>query len=212
MLGAAAGLVLARGGQVRAAAPTAVAKPPIPFESVGPFREDADNVFGFFLFTCPFCREHMGNIQAWGETLPTPLRFASIPIPQEASGLQGARAYYAVRRAAPERLGDFERTLYAALHDAHAPADDEKTYLAAARTAGIDAAALKTWWQSKDVRRDVLVAKLRFERYAIEYTPSLALGGRYVLNPELTHGNYGVMLNLANGIISQMLPQFAKRP
>lgn len=187
-------------------------KPPLPFQPVGPFAEEADAVFGFFLFTCPFCRKHMPQIQAWGGTLPSPLRFGSSPIPQEPAGLQGARAFYAVRRAAPGKLDDFENTVYASIQDAQANPTDPKTYLAAARTVGIDMNALQTWWNHKQVQREVFMAKLRYERYAIEHTPSISVGGRFVLYADLTNGDYAVMLNLANGIISQMLPQFTRKP
>ena len=112
-----------------------------------------------------------------------------------------------MRRAAPTKLREFERVVYAALHDARAPEEDEKTYLSAARAAGIDSATLRPWWVHNDVQRDVFYAKVRYERYAIDRTPSLAVGGRYVLYADLVNGDYAMLINLANGVISQMLPQ-----
>lgn len=213
LLGAAVGwwatgvLPVRAAGTAAGAAAGADVKPRLPFIPVGPFADDSNTAFAFFLFTCPFCREHMAAIASWGQTLPAPLRFGSSPIPEGQAGLEGARAFYAVRRAAPTKLADYEYAVYAALHDARENPDDEQTYFKAATGIGIPATTLTKWWRHDEVKRDVVLAKVRLDRYAIDQTPAIAIGGRYVLYADLVNGDYPMMIKLANGIISQMLPR-----
>ncbi len=213
---ATAGLVLPAFGQIAtlpgmSAMPPAAAKPTLPFTAVGPFKEDELQVYAFFAFSCPFCRQHMANIAAWGATLPKPLRFEAVPICIDETGTQAARAYFAVRRAQPDRLATFEQAVYTQLQDAGAVGGSPSTYLAAAKDAHIDRTALDRWRRDGIVAREIVQARMRYERYRVEVTPSLAIGGQFVTEAGRTNGDYVMLLQLANGIISQMLPIFQGR-
>lgn len=190
-------------------APAAAPKPSLPFTAVGPFKEDEHKVFAFFLFSCPFCRQHMPTFEAWGATLPAPLRFEAVPIPYEQADLQGARAFFAVRRAAPEKLAAFTQAAYVLVQDSGAAAGTQEPYLAAAKEAGIDRARLDRWWNDKVIAQEIVQARRRTDRYRVAVTPTLAIGGQFVTEAGRTNGDYTTLITLANGIISQMLPLFS---
>lgn len=50
-----------------------------------------------------------------------------------------------------------------------------------------------------------MVAATRVARYKITNTPSMVMGGRYVINPEIVNGRQDMFLQLASGTASMVL-------
>ncbi|MDK9702570.1 MAG: thiol:disulfide interchange protein DsbA/DsbL [Sulfuritalea sp.] len=206
-------LAAAMAGTVVAAPPmgaTPVAATP-GTEEVTPFRtlkttikEDADTVRMFFSFSCPHCYQAHDPIVRWGSSLPTSLRFEVTPVvTKDAASLMGAAYYYAVKQAAPLKLAIFSAAVYEGIQRQNGRADQEVTYLKAAARVGIDTEALKRTVRSEPVKQATYRAAQLVAAYALDATPSVTTGGRYVVTPEATQGINGNFFQLVNAVTSK---------
>ncbi len=157
----------------------------------------------FFSISCPICAQHNPTIARWGKTLPRGWSLEQVPVatPDKESVI-ATRAYYAALEAAPSRIDLFLEAAYTAVHDKGMNPNDPGTWAVAAKAAGIS--NFDTAW--KNVRKEqVLMAHRKLVDYEIAATPSIAIGGRYVITPEDTNGDAGLFMQLANGMVSKAI-------
>ena len=186
-------------GSAQAVAP--VAEPKDPFDKVGPFAGDAKNVFEFFMFTCNFCQQHHAAINSWGRSIPSPVRFDPIPIIVDRQSFDAARAYYAVRYTSPDRVADF---LNAAL-SASAQGQTNMATPALLQSVGVNERKVEQAWGNPNVKAALERAMTITARYNIKATPSLGIGGKYVIHADHTGGDYRLLLQIASGFVSRIL-------
>lgn len=176
---------------------------PLPFREVQIRPEDRDTALIFFDFNCPVCASLHEQMSQWGATLPRPWRaeFVPVALPNKESAM-AAMAYYAAARANPARLVDFMNAAYRRVHKSKQRTGDIALWEGAARDAGISnftqgwAAVQKG--QLEDAMRRLLV-------YGIDATPSVVIGGRYVVNPDNTNGDTNLFLQLCSGMVSKSM-------
>lgn len=175
---------------------------------VQPYREvhvaaDAKRVFVFFSFSCSACRLYHHTLEEWGKSLPSALSFEFIPVVvPDAEHVLAARGWYAARIAAPSRLSLFADALYSQIHDAKKSLSRPETMLSAAKTAGIPGFA-NAW--TKVSESAIRTAAELLAQYQITETPSMAIGGRYVITPNNANGDEKLFIALANGLASKQL-------
>jgi thiol:disulfide interchange protein DsbA len=179
--------------------------PRSPFESVGPFREDASRVIEFFSFTCPFCRQYAEQFSSWGKSIPFPVIFEQIPAVADNESVGAAMAFYSAKAIAAKDLDKFIAALFAALQDQGRSAQDPKTYIAAMSAAGIPPKSLSSKAVETYAKKSVERAIKMTARYNISTVPSIGVAGAFVLNPDLVGGDYKNLFALANGLISQTI-------
>jgi thiol:disulfide interchange protein DsbA len=178
---------------------------PLPYREAGPFEKDRERVYLLFAVTCPFCRVQHALLAGWGATLPPPFAFEAVPLVAGTVDIPFARGYYAAAHAEPGRLALFVSALYVLVQDRQADPGAEQTYRRAAAEAGIELQAFGTAWDSAETLRAILHARRIYLAYDPDATPALAIAGRYLLTAERTHGDYAVLLQLANGLLSRLL-------
>jgi thiol:disulfide interchange protein DsbA len=175
--------------------------PELPLVRVGPFSTERLKVFEFFLFSCYFCQDHHDTIASWGASIPAPVQFEPVPVIVDFESFTAARAFYAVKKAAPERLNQYMRAAFdGARRGVGNPAAQEIL-----RGAGIPQKAFDLAWRSQAIKEPLTRALDLTTRYKVEATPSIAIGGRTVVHADLVGGDYGVMIRLASGFVSRVL-------
>ena len=186
-------------------APAIAAPAPLPG---APYRAvnvagDGRRVYVFFSFSCPACRNHHRAMREWSETLPSSIAFEFVPVVvADPDYVLAARAWYAARLAAPARLAQFTDAVYVQIHDYKRPVSDPEMWLSAASSAripGFDEA-----W-TKVSRRQIEQAATLLERYGITETPSMAIGGHFVITPDNVNGDGRLFIELANGLVSKQV-------
>jgi thiol:disulfide interchange protein DsbA len=178
-----------------------------PFEEVGPFGGDRKLTYGFFDFSCPVCRQLHPTFANWSASLPASrmaFRYSPIAV-MERSRVAGARGFLAAQRIMePARLHKFMEGVFA-LHQDHGRAlDSPETWLQSVRYAGGSVKAFQTEWQAIGTK-DLLTLARRMVDYNIRATPSLGIGGRFVITPDSTSGDMGLFIQLANGLVSKSI-------
>lgn len=179
----------------------------LPYLEVGrPINDDHGVVREFFMYTCQHCYSANETMTAWGKSLPHAMRYEMTPaVTGSPSSLTGAFMFYLVQQAAPERLELFNQKVFDAIHARNAAPDSLSTYMQAAQRAGISAGRIKAAWATGIAQQKARKASDLLAAYGINSTPSLAIGGKYVINPEVTGGNYEQFIELANAVVTKTL-------
>lgn len=183
----------------------------------GPFAEDAPFSMGFsinehehlviefFSFFCSHCRDTDPQLVHWGKTLPEPMRFLSVPVmnASSVSSIQLARAYYTVSYLDPAKLPAFKERLYALAQGGGRNLDKDETYFELAAT--FEIRAFHEYWNSQALKTALLEASHMSQAYRVSNVPALAIGGRSLITPGSANGDYRMFIQLANGLVSQIL-------
>ncbi len=178
-------------------------------EEFRPYRQvsrgaDKARIYSYFSFACPVCRDYHRELEHWGKGVPKKMSFEMVPVVTAADRphMIAARAWYAVMKAAPEKSASFADAAYALIHDQRMKLDDPETWIQACKISGVRNFELA--WKAVPVV-EVTRATSLLKDYAITETPSLAIGGRYVITPDNTQGDHRLFVQLANGLASQAL-------
>lgn len=168
--------------------------------------EDKNVVREFFVYSCTHCRDYNDTLTAWGKTLPRGLRYERTPVvTDDAASMYGAFGYYLVWLAAPAKIDSYSNYVFSQIHNYGAPAGSPQTYINAALKMGISKSTIDRTWHDARVTQMVARAAKLTEKYGVKNTPSLTVGGKYLISPEVTGGEYGPFLQLANGVVTKHL-------
>jgi len=175
----------------------------LPYREVAKQEFDQKKVYIFFSFGCTVCASYDRALDRWAATMPEgwTAEFVPVAVPEKGSYM-AARAYYAVLDADPRRIGPFMTSAYSLVHDHGMALDDEQTWkkaVAAANVQGFE----KAWAGVTQVRLESALAKLL--TYGVDATPSIAIGGQYVITPDNVNGDNNMFLQLANGMVSKVI-------
>lgn len=173
-----------------------------PYSEIGNFADDRDRVFLFFSYGCTFCAQYASGIVAWGKTLPEPLQLVRVPVlTTEQVSQAAAMAYYVVREIAPNRLDELDALAYSAAGSAYTP----EIFPEILRKMNLSPNAIKAAI-NKQVTKDRMVrAVLLSKRYKVAATPHFGVGGRFATNANFTNGDYTTLVQLLNGLVSQVV-------
>ncbi|TCV51507.1 thiol:disulfide interchange protein DsbA/DsbL [Pseudomonas sp. 460] len=165
--------------------------------------QDARKVIVFFSFSCPVCATYDQVLTRWSQTMPAGWSAEFIPVAVPDKGnYMAARAFYAVQDADPARLPAFMSAAYAQIHEGGMEMENPQTWakaVAAAKVQGFE----KAWANVTQARLESAFAKLL--TYGVDATPSLAIGGRYIITPDDVQGDNSLFLQLANGMVSKVI-------
>jgi len=173
-----------------------------PYSAVGPFKTERKMVFEFFMFGCAYCQQYHPAIFSWGRSIPAPILFEAVPVIVDAESFRQAHAFYAVKLAMPEKLDDY---VMASLRGMKSSGGSFYTEAAFLRDLGIDMRRFEKSWTGPAMKSALERANTLMNRYAITATPSIAIGGEYVLDADKVDGDYGLMMRFASGLVSRVL-------
>lgn len=216
---------LAAQGVFAAPATPTLPKPPappqgagLPFDEISPRVEtDRHRVRLLFSYECNHCRTYHNAVHEWGRTIPQPFRFTATPIITDSNSQNNILAVYGRIMAEmidSKALRPYDLMIYELIQG-----DPSRGVAAAGRLrledimsvlvrAGIPMEKLKAFSKSN---KPALVEKRlpeharAIQTFGLKATPSIALGGRYLITPDHTGGNAQQFVSLLNGLLSRML-------
>ncbi|HIH2745486.1 TPA: thiol:disulfide interchange protein DsbA/DsbL [Burkholderia lata] len=178
----------------------------LPYRTVVAKPEDRKKVLIFVSFTCPFCAAYDEHLIRWSHTLPPDwtVEFVPVVLPRDRDSVIAARAFYAVRSIDPAYLDTWMPEVYTEIQNRGSKVDDPKTWTAIANR--LEMRNFAAAWSS--VKPDsVTNAYKELVGYGVDATPSMAIGGKYVITPDNTNGNEDLFFQLANGMVSTVISQ-----
>lgn len=186
------------------ALPEQSAKPDIvkPYLAVGPYADDQSRVFMFMSYECPYCEQTWYGMGEWGRTLPEPFRFVYVPLYTGNKRLDAAATgFYIVRSLAPQRIAEYQRLAFEAAKTARSSAD----FAQVLHRMGFSRSQIAAAAADKQTQNRIARAMLLVRRYRVTATPFFTVGGRYTTHAGFTGGDYRVLVQLMNGLVSDVL-------
>lgn len=181
-----------------------------PFRSVN-VPEDGRRVIFFFDFACPYCARYHEPLMNWASTVPQGVQTMFVPVVNMADVARrrdqiiAAKCFYsAFQVATKEQMGRFLGSVYEQYQSTHSLAS-KPMWAKAVKAAGIDLRAFTTELSSDRSDFQIQYAARKAVQYALRATPSVAVGGKYVLTPEDVLGDEAMFFNILNGLTSEIL-------
>lgn len=176
----------------------------LPYKTVVAKPEDSKNVYIFVSFTCPICASYDDHLIRWAQTLPHDwnVEFVPVTLPRDRDSVIAARAFYAVKDANPDYLNMWMPKVYNALQTAGDKIENPQTWQGIASSIQLN--GFDTAWRNVQ-EQDVAGAYRKLVSYGIDATPSIAIGGKYIITPDNTNGNEDLFFQLANGMVSKSM-------
>ena len=171
-----------------------------PYHAIGHFKSDAERVYMFISFDCPYCANTWAGYAQWGRTLPQPFRFVLVPIVGTPKHNAAATAFYVVRQLAPGRLNEFIRLVYA-MHSTKTNIN-ATDYIRLLQRMGFTKQQIDSSLAADITQQRLARAILLMRRYRVTMTPTFGVAGRYSTHAGFTNGDYGMLKQLLDGLVS----------
>lgn len=178
--------------------------PPLPYKTVVAKPEDSKKVYIFVSFTCPVCADYDDQLIRWAQTLPHDwtVEFVPVALPRDKDSIIAARAFYAVKALGSDYLSQWMPRVYTAIQTNGSKVSDPATWEQIAASMQLTGFA-DAWKNVKET--EVAGAYQKLVGYGIDGTPSVAIGGKYIITPDNTNGNKDLFFQLANGMVSKTM-------
>ena len=160
-------------------------------------------VLEFFAYNCPHCYAMEAPFEAWIKSQPDDVEVHRVPIAFNAGMRPMQQLYYTLE--AMDRL-DLHPVVFTAIHQEHKRLFTENAIMDWAKEQGLDAKKFKDTFSSFGVNSQIQRADTLAKSYAIEGTPTLAVGGRYLTSPSQANG-YSEAVTEADRLVKQIREQ-----
>lgn len=203
-----------------AQAQTLPATPARPAEKAGekpqPYRtvnvaEDGRRVLFFFDFGCPFCAAYHGPLLNFAATVPQQIQTMFIPVVNLADlsrrqeQIIAAKCYYAAMEVATKaQMSIFSASIYESYPEVRNLVS-KAIWIKAIKAAGIDPGKFSRALGGNNTELQGKFAARKTIQYALTATPSIAVGGKYVITPDDVVGDQSMFFQLLNGLTSAIL-------
>jgi len=148
-------------------------------------------VIEFFWYGCPYCNQLQPALESWLQRKPPDVELRRIPAIFRESWIPHARLFYTLETL--DELGRLHQTVYRTQHVEHENLNSAERSVEWAVRHGIDRAAWVATYNSSEVDQKVRQAEADTRLYAIQGTPSLVVGGRYLTSTGMTETVSGVI-------------------
>ncbi|UOD50547.1 thiol:disulfide interchange protein DsbA/DsbL [Orrella daihaiensis] len=180
----------------------AVAQPADKFVNVNPPQPTEPGkieVLEFFAYTCPHCAVLEPLVTKWKAGLPSKVAFSSVPVAFNQAMKPFQYFYYSLE--AVGRL-DLHPKFFVALHQEKKRLFSQEAMIDWAVDQGVDRKQFTAAMNSFGVKSKATRADQLAKGYAIQGTPSIAVGGRYLTSPSEA-GGYQETIDVASELIER---------
>jgi thiol:disulfide interchange protein DsbA len=172
--------------------------PPQPTESGNKIE-----VIEFFSYACPHCASLEGPLNAWLKKKPADVEFKRAPVVFHESWAPLARLYYTL-----EALGAADKLhgeVFKAIHEQKQRLGDAKSIADWAASKGVDRQKFNDAWNSFTVQSRTQRSGDMSRRYNVEFTPAVAVNGRFMTGPSMTSPTGNVDYNRFFSVLDQLV-------
>jgi thiol:disulfide interchange protein DsbA len=167
-------------------------------------------VIEFFSYACPHCAEFEAPLEDWLKRKPKDVEFKLVPVVFRENWKPLAKLYYTL-----ETMGlvdQYHDKVFDAIHKQGQDLFDDQAIIKWAGQQGIDAAKFAQVYDSFGIDAKVRGAMTMGRDYGVQFTPSLAVNGKYYTGPSMVTGPGGGMdLQRFFGVLDQLIGMERKR-
>ena len=188
-----------------------------PYDVLQPaIAADRKRVRLLFAYDCPFCLRYHNGLVSWGSSLPKSVAFDAFPVIANLDNESVPMAIVGrlIGQALDQKvLPAYDYAMFTAIQgDPQTGAMPKGALnmdqvLNALVEAGISRTEIQKFVRTKGkgIEKKLQAHADAVNTYQLKATPSIAIGGRYVINPDHTQGNPQNLLLLLNGVVSRVV-------
>lgn len=190
-----AAVFLAPAAMAQSQAQHTVVDPAQPSDTAG-----KTEVLEFFAYSCPHCASMEPLVEKWAKTLPEDTVLKRVPVAFNASMADLQKLYYTL-----ESLGrlDLHPAVFKAIHQERKRIYTQDAITDWVAEQGIDKAKFESAFKSFGIQAKITRANELADTYGVQGTPSLAVGGKYVVSPSMT-GSYQGTIDEAQRLLESL--------
>lgn len=155
-------------------------------------------VLDFFWYGCPHCYALLPDLESWRRRQPADVAFKHVPVDfGDPSREPHTRLFYALQVLG--RVDDLHVKVFDAFHQRHLRLNDADSIADFMAANGVDRDKWLAAYNSFTVAGGVRRARITYQSYLIDGTPTLAVDGRFLTSPtiEHTHSHAGTLTVLS---------------
>lgn len=156
-------------------------------------------VIEFFSYACPHCGEFEPALQSWLKRKPKDVDYRMVPMVFRAQWKPPAKLFYTL-----ETMGiidQYHQKVYDAFYKEGKELITDEAVKDWVKSAGIDAAKFAQTYDSFGVDTKVQRAMTIGRAYGVQFTPSLAVNGKYYTGASMTGNDYAKFF----GVLDQLI-------
>lgn len=146
-------------------------------------------VIEFFSYACPHCAEFEPALEDWLKNKPKDVDFKEVPMVFRDNWAPTAKLYYTLD--ALGLVSKYQTKVYEAIHKQGKELNTDQSVKQWAKDAGIDSAKFDQVYDSFGIDAKVQRSKAMGRAYAVQFTPSVAINGKYFTGPSMVPGQGG---------------------
>lgn len=158
-------------------------------------------VVELFWYGCPHCYRFQPYMERWLKQKPADVEYRRMPVILGENWALLAKAYYTA-----EILGIVDRLhqpLFDAIHAQKRRIDTEERLMEFFAEQGVSNEDFRKAYNSFAVDAKVRRSREMGRRYQTQATPSVAINGKYILNPDNADGNFNTMIKVMDYLIDK---------
>lgn len=182
-----------------------------PFRTVS-VPEDGRRVIVFFDYSCPFSARYHEPMAKWASTVPKQVQTIFIPVINVADIARkneltiAANCFYAASTmASRDQMAKFSASIYESIGQGTMPLISKGIWIKALKDSGLNAQSFAKVLHRKESGLQLSFAVDKTIQYALTATPSIGIGGKYVITPDDVLGDEAMFFNILNGLTSEIL-------
>lgn len=172
---------------------------------------DKGSVLIFFDFSCQFCAKYHSSLMRWSKSVPSSIKVTPVPVVNSADHIKvaeqtiAARCYYlAASMIGGDRLDAFSNSVYESVGKGLS-LRDSAIWTRACQAVQIDVKEFARRLVVENQENRIRYSAAMVLAYQLKATPSIGIGGKYVLTPDDVNGDSTMFFNILNGLTSKTI-------
>jgi thiol:disulfide interchange protein DsbA len=160
-------------------------------------------VVEFFSYACPHCADFEPFLQDWVKRKPKDVTFRSVPLVFRESWKPLAKLYYTL-----EAMGALDRhhqAVFDAIHKQNQSLFTDQAVMDWAVKQGLDKVKFEQTYNSFGIDAKVQRAMAMGKAYGVQFTPAMAVNGKYWTGPSMVAGGGGLDMGRFFAVIDQLI-------
>jgi thiol:disulfide interchange protein DsbA len=146
-------------------------------------------VVEFFSYACPHCAEFEPALQGWVKRKPKDVDYKMVPMVFRDAWKAPAKLYYTLE--AMGLIDKYHQRVYDTIHKENKELFTDQAVKDWAKSVGIDAAKFDEVYDSFGIDAKLQRSATAGKAYGIQFTPALAVNGRYWTGPSMVSNPQG---------------------
>jgi thiol:disulfide interchange protein DsbA len=160
-------------------------------------------VLEFFSYACPHCADFEPFLQDWAKRKPKDVSFKMVPMVFRESWKPLAKLYYTLE--AMGVLEKYHQAVFDAIHKQKQELFTDQAVVEWAAKQGLEKAKFEATYNSFGIDTKVQRAVAMGKAYGIQFTPAVAVNGKYWTGPSMVMNSGGVDMRRFFGVVDQLI-------